>query len=73
MVIYGPTNAASDYDIGPIIIHDYYHTNYYTLIQNVVGNNVRITTVVLLYLTNIKSSHLPRCLPLRITHFCTAY
>lgn len=40
MVIYGPTNAEYDFDLGTILIHDYYHRDYYKIVENVVGNNV---------------------------------
>ncbi|CAD6572508.1 MAG: hypothetical protein ASARMPRED_005422 [Alectoria sarmentosa] len=39
MVIYGPASSAYDFDIGPILISDYYHADYYKLVENVVGNN----------------------------------
>ena len=40
MVIYGPASSAYDFDLGPVLVNDYYHADYYTLVKNVVGNNV---------------------------------
>ncbi|MCJ1312325.1 hypothetical protein MMC25_005999 [Agyrium rufum] len=39
MVVYGPSSKPYDIDLGPILIHDYYHADYFKLIQNSVGNN----------------------------------
>ena len=41
MVIYGPSSANYDVDIGPVIVHDYYRTEYSKLVKNTVSNNVR--------------------------------
>lgn len=38
MVIYGPDeNADYDDDLGPIIVNDWYHTDYYTIIEQVMA------------------------------------
>lgn len=38
LVIYGPhDNAEYDVDLGPILLSDYYHTEYYTLIEQVMA------------------------------------
>lgn len=33
IVVYGPTNKPYDIDIGPVVLSDWYHTNYNTLVQ----------------------------------------
>ena len=40
MIIYGPTHAAYDFDIGPVLIQDYFHEDYYQLIQHTLSDNV---------------------------------
>jgi FtsP/CotA-like multicopper oxidase with cupredoxin domain len=38
MIIYGPhDNADYDIDLGPVLLTDYYHTEYYTLIEQVMA------------------------------------
>ena len=39
MVVYGPSDEDYDFDLGPVLIHDYYHPDYTKLIENVVGND----------------------------------
>lgn len=34
MVIYGPKHAEYDIDIGPVLLEDWYHADYYTLVNN---------------------------------------
>ncbi|KAF2686030.1 multicopper oxidase [Lentithecium fluviatile CBS 122367] len=34
MVIYGPKHADYDIDIGPVLIEDWFHADYYTLVNN---------------------------------------
>lgn len=34
MVIYGPKHAEYDIDLGPVIVEDWFHADYYTLINN---------------------------------------
>ena len=33
MVIYGPVNAEYDIDLGPILLTDHYHDDYFTLVE----------------------------------------
>ncbi|KAK0308192.1 hypothetical protein LTR82_015646 [Friedmanniomyces endolithicus] len=33
MIIYGPHNSDYDVDLGPIMLSDWYHTDYYTLVE----------------------------------------
>ena len=42
MVFYGSSSSAYDSDLGQVLLNDYCHADYYTLLQNVVGNNVGI-------------------------------
>jgi len=37
MIIYGPQNAQYDVDLGPIILQDWYHEDYYTLVEQVMA------------------------------------
>merc|ERR1712137_1015821 len=37
MIIHGPSNADYDIDVGPVLLSDYYHTNYETIVEGVVG------------------------------------
>ena len=38
MIIYGPhDNAEYDVDLGPVLLTDYYHTEYYTLVEQVMA------------------------------------
>jgi hypothetical protein len=38
MIIHGPsTNAQYDIDLGPVILSDYYHKDYFTIVEEVVG------------------------------------
>jgi FtsP/CotA-like multicopper oxidase with cupredoxin domain len=39
MVIHGPKNADYDFDLGPIIVSDYYHRDYFDIIEDVVGTS----------------------------------
>jgi len=38
MVIHGPANAAYDIDIGPIMLNDWYHAGYFSLVEGTMGN-----------------------------------
>jgi FtsP/CotA-like multicopper oxidase with cupredoxin domain len=38
--IYGPQTAAYDIDLGPVMLNDYYHADYYSILENVVGTNL---------------------------------
>ncbi|KAF2839016.1 multicopper oxidase [Patellaria atrata CBS 101060] len=35
MVIYGPSALPYDIDIGPVMLHDHYHSDYYSLVQGI--------------------------------------
>ena len=37
MIIYGPENEAYDEDLGPVLLTDWYHTDYFTLIDQVMA------------------------------------
>ena len=37
MVIHGPSQVSYDYDVGPILLSDWYHTDYFTLVEEVMG------------------------------------
>jgi FtsP/CotA-like multicopper oxidase with cupredoxin domain len=38
MIIHGPSNANYDIDLGPVFLTDYYHKDYYTIVEEVMGN-----------------------------------
>lgn len=33
MIIYGPTNAHYDIDVGPVAVSDWYHKEYFNIVQ----------------------------------------
>jgi FtsP/CotA-like multicopper oxidase with cupredoxin domain len=35
MIIHGPSNAAYDIDLGPVMLSDYYHRGYYDIVESV--------------------------------------
>ncbi|KAI0455700.1 multicopper oxidase-domain-containing protein [Xylaria acuta] len=37
IVVYGPTNAGHDLDLGPIMFHDWWHEDYYTTVEKVMA------------------------------------
>lgn len=37
MIIYGPKNAPYDVDIGPVLLSDWYHDEYFSIVKKVVG------------------------------------
>ena len=37
MIIHGPSNANYDSDLGAIMLHDWYHNDYYSILENVMG------------------------------------
>ena len=39
-MIHGPSNYAYDIDIGAVTINDYYHADYFTILQGVVGTDL---------------------------------
>lgn len=42
MVIYGPTQADYDCDIGPVMLSDWYHIPYFSIVQDSVGTNLSL-------------------------------
>ncbi|KIX04178.1 uncharacterized protein Z518_07732 [Rhinocladiella mackenziei CBS 650.93] len=40
MIIHGPINAAYNNDLGPVILSDYYHKDYYTIVEEVMGTDL---------------------------------
>jgi FtsP/CotA-like multicopper oxidase with cupredoxin domain len=36
MIIYGPSNAPYDIDLGPVFLSDYYHNEYFNIVESVV-------------------------------------
>lgn len=38
MIIHGPSNADYDIDLGPVILSDWYHDDYFSILEKVVGN-----------------------------------
>ena len=46
MIIHGPKNAAYDIDLGPILLSDWYHRDYLSLVQGVVSTNIALTRPV---------------------------
>ena len=37
MIIHGPSQVAYDYDLGPILLSDWYHAEYFQLVEQVMG------------------------------------
>jgi FtsP/CotA-like multicopper oxidase with cupredoxin domain len=37
MIIHGPKNVPYDIDLGPVFLTDYYHTEYFDIVEQVVG------------------------------------
>ena len=44
MIIYGPENVKYDIDLGPVLLTDYFHPQYYDLVENVMGTNPALFT-----------------------------
>ena len=42
MIIYGPKTAAYDIDLGPVLLSDYYHRDYFSILEDVMGTNLSI-------------------------------
>lgn len=42
MIIHGPTNAQYDVDLGPVLLSDYYHQDYYTILSRVMGTDLSV-------------------------------
>ncbi|KAI1608527.1 Cupredoxin [Exophiala viscosa] len=40
MVIHGPTNADYDADLGPVLLTDYYHDDYFDIVAEVMGTDL---------------------------------
>ena len=38
MIIHGPSNAKYDIDLGPVMLSDYYHTEYFKLVQGAMAS-----------------------------------
>ena len=41
MIIYGPRNVPYDIDVGPVLLSDWYHTEYFEIVKRVVGTPFR--------------------------------
>ncbi|KAI0475847.1 multicopper oxidase [Xylariaceae sp. FL0804] len=39
IVVYGPTNLAYDIDLGPVMVNDWYHEDYFTVVEEVLSPN----------------------------------
>ncbi|MCJ1258523.1 hypothetical protein MMC24_006356 [Lignoscripta atroalba] len=39
MVIYGPKHIPYDIDLGPVLLSDWFHKDYFTVVEAIVGNN----------------------------------
>jgi FtsP/CotA-like multicopper oxidase with cupredoxin domain len=37
MIIHGPSNAQYDIDLGPVFLSDWYHEDYFSIVEKVVG------------------------------------
>ena len=44
MIIHGPRNVDYDIDVGPILLTDYYHDDYYTLVEEVMGTDLSLVS-----------------------------
>lgn len=42
MIIYGPKNVEYDIDLGPVLLTDYYHKQYYDIVEEVMGTNLSL-------------------------------
>ena len=40
MIIHGPTNVPYDVDLGPIPLNDFYHRDYHSVVQDVMGTDL---------------------------------
>ena len=43
MIIHGPKNVPYDMDLGPVVLSDWYHTEYLSLVEEVVSTNIDLT------------------------------
>ncbi|KAI0018816.1 multicopper oxidase [Xylariomycetidae sp. FL0641] len=39
LVVYGPTNVKYDIDVGPIMVNDWWHEDYYTVVEEIMSPN----------------------------------
>ena len=46
MVIHGPSSLPYDVDIGPVMLSDWYHIPYFSIVENVVGTNFSLVPPV---------------------------
>lgn len=42
MIVYGPSSADYDVDVGPVLLTDWYHKDYYALVEEYVGTDLSI-------------------------------
>ncbi|EXJ82593.1 hypothetical protein A1O3_06406 [Capronia epimyces CBS 606.96] len=42
MIIHGPVNAQYDQDLGPVLLTDYYHKDYDTIVEEVMGTDLSL-------------------------------
>ncbi|KAI9659366.1 MAG: hypothetical protein M1821_001624 [Bathelium mastoideum] len=61
MVVYGPSHVAYDYDVGPVLVHDYYHADYTSILTNVLGKNPLISLLAASDNTLIQSPSNHQC------------
>ena len=45
MIVYGPSSADYDIDLGPVMLSDWYHDDYYTLVQQASDGEAPGTTI----------------------------
>ena len=43
MIIHGPKNVRYDMDLGPVVLSDWYHTEYLSLVEEIVSTNIDLT------------------------------
>ncbi|KIW07373.1 uncharacterized protein PV09_02218 [Verruconis gallopava] len=48
IVVHGPATACYDEDIGPIILQDWYHKDYFTMLQSVMNNTIPLSNNALI-------------------------
>ena len=39
LIVHGPTNVAYDVDLGPVTLNDYYHRDYFSILEGVMGTD----------------------------------
>ena len=40
LIVHGPKNVAYDIDVGPVTLSDYYHRDYFSILEDVMGNDL---------------------------------